>query len=312
MRWPWGSAAQSRDTGDEESVAALAAARCASLLQGGMSPTRAAASLATDIPSAETAALAEQVRSGESVGTAFASIDDAQWRVLGAAWQLAERSGAPFAPALERIAAALRSITEVARRRDVLLAGPRATVRLVAWLPLVAVGVGFLLGFDPLPVFLTPLGACLLAVGLLLQGAGARWTRALTDRVQRKDHVAGLECELVWIALAGGAPPGRALRSVADAVSGCGAEWIQLDSLRSGTPLGSAMVTAMDAGAPASSLLRDTAGELRARAQATIEREAERLGVRILVPLACCVLPAFIALGVVPVIVTLLGDVLPG
>src|SRR5690606_25637408 len=97
-----------------------------------------------------------------------------------------------------------------------LLAAPRMTIRLVAWLPLASVGVGVLLGFDPLPVFLTPFGAGLLVFGLLLQLLGLQWTRKLTRQVEAQDRVAGLECELMWIALSGGAPPGRARVRVAD------------------------------------------------------------------------------------------------
>lgn len=306
-----GLAGRAGSDGDEP-IAALVAGRSAALLRGGMAPARVAASLAADIESAETTEIAARVRDGSSVGDACASIDGPQWRVLGAAWQLAERSGAPFAPALDRIAAALRSIADVGRRREVLLQGPRSTTRLVAWLPLAAVAVGFLLGFDPLPVFLTPLGAILLVFGCVLQIVGARWARALSDSVARNDHVAGLECELLWIALAGGSPPGTALRNVADTVSRAAVDWVGLETLRDGAPLARAIATARAAGVPVSGLLLDTAADLRAQAQAAIERDAERLGVRILVPLACCVLPAFIALGVVPVIVTLLGDVLPG
>lgn len=292
-------------------LAAATAARCAALLRGGMSPALAVQSLARDIDSVETREVARLVREGSGVGDAVAHIDGPEWRVLGAAWNLAEGSGAPFAPALDRIAAAFRGIVEVTQKREVLLAGPRLTARLVSWLPVAAVVVSFLLGFDPLPVFVTPFGVALLIVGLLLQIIGMRWTRVLTSRVVDQDRVAGLECELMWIALAGGAPPQHALRRVADAVTETGAEWIAFDSLRAGRPLASALATATTVGVPASTLLLDAAGESRARTQAQLEREAERLGIRILVPLATCVLPAFIAIGVVPVIVTLLGDLLP-
>lgn len=293
------------------STAAAAATRCAALLRGGMSPAQAVQSLARDIDGGETSEVARLVRDGRGVGDAFAEIDGPEWRVLGAAWKLAETGGAPFAPALDRIAAALRGVAEVAQKREVLLAGPRMTARLVSWLPIAAVAVSFLLGFDPLPVFITPFGVILLTGGLLMQIVGARWAGALTARVTDQDRVAGLECELMWIALAGGAPPQQALRRVADAVSDTGAEWIEFDSLRVGRPLTSALETAIAVGVPASALLLDAAGEIRARTHTQLEQEAERLGIRILLPLATCVLPAFIAIGVVPVIVTLLGDLLP-
>ena len=254
--------------------------------------------------------LRDELAAGASLGKAFAAGGAPEWRVLGAAWSLAEVSGAPFAPVLDRIAFALRSMDELSRKRAVLLAGPRMTVRLIAWLPLAAIGVGFLFGFDPLPVFLTPFGAGLLVAGLTLQLTGIRWAHKLTARVESEDRVAGLECELMWIALSGGASPEAALPRVADAVSDHRAEWIEFRSLCRGQPLDRALREATRAGVPASSLLQSAASEERARVQAHLETEAERLSIRILIPLATCILPAFVILGVVPVIITLFGGLL--
>lgn len=293
------------------SVPAAVANRAAALLRGGMSSAHAVRAVGAEIESPETRALIADVDRGMTVGTALSQLDGPEWRVLAAAWLLAEESGAALAPALDRIAAALHSISEADHRRSVLLAGPKMTATLVGWLPLASVAVSFLLGFNPLPLFLTPMGAALLVIGLVLQIVGARWSAALTRSVEREDRVAGLECELMWVALAGGAPPSLALRRVADAVSVTRAEWVTFDSLRAGRPLSRVLEVAADAGVPASAMLLDEASHIRARGHAAIEREAERLGIRILIPLACCQLPAFIVIGVLPVVVTLLGDVLP-
>ncbi|UTX53581.1 type II secretion system F family protein [Leucobacter aridicollis] len=276
-----------------------------------MSPPQVVRSIADEFSSEPIQEITESVRGGASIGLAFAGVDGPDWRVLGAAWQLAETSGAPFAPALERIAAALQSISDGARKRSVLLAGPKMTATLVMWLPLASVAVSFILGFNPVPVFFSPVGALLLSIGVLLQVVGAKWTARLTAQVERQDRVAGLECELAWVALAGGAPPRLALRRVADAVSEARAEWVQLDSLRAGEPLARALAVATAAGVPASGLLLEVANDERAKTQAALEREAEKLGVRILLPLAACVLPAFIAVGVVPIVVALVGDLFP-
>lgn len=290
--------------------AAATAIRCAALLRGGMQGTQLEAALLRESHGPEIETLRDELAAGASLGAAFSAVGTPEWRVLGAAWSLAEVSGAPFAPVLDRIALALRSMNELSRKREVLLAGPRTTVRLIAWLPIVAIGVGFLFGFDPLPVFLTPFGAGLLVVGFTLQLAGIRWARALTARVEAEDRVAGLECELMWIALSGGASPESALPRVADAVSDHRAEWIEFRSLCRGEPLDRALREATRAGVPASSLLQSAASEERAKVQARLETEAERLSVRILIPLAVCILPAFVILGVVPVIITLFGGLL--
>ena len=254
-------------------------------------------------------AITQRVKHGASIGDAFAAVDGPEWRLLGAAWNLAEMTGAPFAPVLDRVASALRSVDELGRRRAVLLAAPRTTVRLVSALPIAAIAVGWVLGFNPLPVFATPFGVVLLGVGFSLQLIGARWAHRLTARVEAEDRVAGLECELMWVGLAGGAPPALARLRVADAVSQARAEWIEFASLCRGAPLDRAMNEAIAVGVPASALLLDAATEQRATTQAALDGEVERLGIRILIPLATCILPAFIVLGVIPVVMTLLGGV---
>lgn len=286
---------------------ALAATRCAALLRGGVQPKRAIAMLARDSPSPETQVLADEVGRGATIGEACASLPGPGWRVLGAAWMLAEVSGAPFAPVLDRIASALRDVEAVARRREVLLTTPRATVSLVSVLPAVAIAAGFFLGFDPLPVFLTPFGLVLLGSGCCLHLVGLRWIRRLTQRVVSADRVAGLECEMLWVALAGGGAPRGARLQLVDAVSASHAEWVTFESLRAGRALDVALQAAVEAGVPASGMLLEVAAESRAQTQSELEREAERLGVRILLPLASCVLPAFVLLGVVPVVVSLIS-----
>lgn len=57
-------------------------------------------------------------------------------------------------------------------------------------------------------------------------------------------------------------------------------------------------------GAGAAVALRAQAGQLRRRSQRDAQKRASQLGVRLVVPLGVCVLPAFLVLGVVPVIIS--------
>ncbi|MGK0722111.1 type II secretion system F family protein [Leucobacter sp. W1478] len=270
--------------------AASVLGQAASLLRGGVPSSRVWAVLAAD-----------GIRPPKPEGP--------EWRVVLAAWRLAEESGAPFAAVLERLAEALRSLDRLAERRAVLLAGPRSTIRLVAALPLVALATGALLGFDPLPVLLSPSGAILIALGLVLLALGVWWARAIVTRLERVDYVAGLECELAWIALGGGVPPGVALRRVADCADAASAEWVQLDRLRRDGPVVAVCSAAATLGTPVGPLLLAEAEAARGRAQSDLERAAERLGVHVLLPLAICVLPSFVLLGVTPVLLSVLGGV---
>lgn len=63
-------------------------------------------------------------------------------------------------------------------------------------------------------------------------------------------------------------------------------------------------------GAPIAALLHDRARDLRSRARRRAQAQAAALSVKLVVPLGLCVLPAFFLLGVVPVVISLLGDAL--
>lgn len=65
-----------------------------------------------------------------------------------------------------------------------------------------------------------------------------------------------------------------------------------------------AIVTA--AGAPSADILRATAARVRRTEFRRAEQSAAKLGVKLVVPLGVCSLPAFICLGVIPVLIALI------
>jgi len=71
-----------------------------------------------------------------------------------------------------------------------------------------------------------------------------------------------------------------------------------------------AVVRSARTGAPLSSLLSRLADDMRRDRRAMVEVAARTAGVRAVVPLAACFLPAFILLGVVPVVAALAGQLL--
>ena len=251
--------------------------------------------------------IAQRVDTGATVAEAIAAEVGDAWNLLAAAWSLAEHSGAPLGPVLDRMVAALRSVEALSERRSVLLAGPRATVTLVLALPPVALGLGWLLGFDPSPVLFSPLGAVLLCVGVFLLLCGALWTRALTKRVEQADHVAGLEFDLVWITLSAGQVHQEAMRCVVDSIDRFQVQWVPFDAFLLESGLQVTLRRARSVGAPVRQTLLDAADTARLRALAEMERAAERLGVRILMPLGMCVLPSFMVMGVLPVVISMLS-----
>lgn len=102
------------------------------------------------------------------------------WTGLAACVSVSERSGAPLAGVLGRYAAQLESALDNQAARETALAGPQATVRLLTWLPVGGLGLGYLLGADPVGILLgSPLGWLAGTAGLALSLAGRFWSRAL-------------------------------------------------------------------------------------------------------------------------------------
>ncbi len=66
------------------------------------------------------------------------------------------------------------------------------------------------------------------------------------------------------------------------------------------------------AGAPVAELLRAEAARLRRVARSDGAARAAALGVRLMLPLGACVLPAFVLLGVVPLLVSVVTGTLGG
>ncbi|MGV9311224.1 type II secretion system F family protein [Streptomyces sp. NPDC003691] len=95
---------------------------------------------------------------------------------IAACWSVAVGSGAGLAAGLDRLEAALRAERDQKEDLDAQLAGARSTIVLLAFLPLVALGLGMLMGADPLRVLLhTPAGLLCLLAGAVLEAAGLCW-----------------------------------------------------------------------------------------------------------------------------------------
>ena len=104
---------------------------------------------------------------------------------LAACWEISERSGASLAQTLSGVAQSLESQLDAQAARESALAGPRVTVRTLSWLPVLALGLGVLMGTDPVTTLLTTAwGRVALAAGAALSIAGRFWTRTLLHRAE--------------------------------------------------------------------------------------------------------------------------------
>lgn len=136
-------------------------------------------------------------------------------------------------------------------------------------------------------------------------------------------HVVGL----LGSALRSGAATGEAVGVVCAALPGAAADrlapvaarlalgadpvrvWEQLAADDALGPLGRALARAQVSGAPVVRSVERLADELAATARAEVEDRARAVGVKAALPLGLCLLPAFVLIGIVPLVAGLLGTV---
>jgi len=288
--------------------------RLAVLLEGGVAPARSWRYLA-DQPHQLTGrmlvSVADAAGEGWPVGDAIIDAlgdgrlgEASEWRGLAAAWEVATDAGAPLAPTLHAFANSLRSLAQVQRELQSALAGPRATARLVLGLPLVGLLFGVALGFDTITVLFTTVpGLSCLIVGLALMAVARFWSSRLVASAAPRLVTPGLSLDLVAIAVSGGISIPRALAIVDEARTRCG-----LADDGSRAVLAEVLELSRRAGVPAAGLLRSEADEARRMARSAGDRRAATLTVTLMVPLGVCVLPAFLLLGVAPLLISVVSS----
>ena len=176
-----------------------------------------------------------------------------------------------------------------------------------------------------LTVFLVPgpMGWLLAAV------AGGGVAVMAVRREGRATHLPAVQvaftAELLAACLAAGAPPLSAVEAVADAApdeiarlltevgtalrlgADPAAAWAPVLAAPGLGGLARAVIRSLDTGAPLADLLADWAREMRSDQHGRARAEVQRAGIKIVLPVGLCFLPAFVLVGVLPVIAALIG-----
>jgi tight adherence protein B len=260
-------------------------------------------------------AAGQAARAGDNVADAIADATTAlptqlgdAWRALAAAWDVATRAGAPLSGCLRDLAAAFRELGQLHRDLTVALTGPRATARLVMVLPVVALLFGSLMGFDTLrTLFLTGPGVVCLVAGSALMLAAARWNRRLVRTASAGGPAPGLELDLTAIGMTGGGSLDGARRTARTSAERFG---LRAPGIATDAVIDRVLALSARAGVPAAELLRSEAEQLRRDARTDGRQRAENLAVTLMLPLGVCVLPAFMLVGVAPLLLSVLSATL--
>jgi pilus assembly protein TadC len=172
-----------------------------------------------------------------------------------------------------------------------------------------------------------------IGVGLVALAGGAVAVRRIESPAVRRERARAvadlpIAADLFAAAARAGAPPDRAALAVGTALGGpvgdrlvlVGAAlrggrpadeaWRHVFDLPGGPRLASVATRSAERGSALSRALEQQAVDLRAARAAAAEAAARKAGVLVVLPLGLCFLPAFLLAGVVPLVVSVLGDLL--
>lgn len=325
-----------RNADPERPVEELAAAlrRWSALLGAGLTAAEAWEATARTLPACHApgpgCCLHHRLRrraSGERLGVPSVPEDapGSAWALVDAALAAGRRAGVAPAAVAARLADTLGASVDAARARRSAAAGPRATARMLQWLPVGGLVLAWLLGTSPADLLSTPLGWIVGVTGLLFAAAGRSWTRILLERAAREPGLVdtAVLLDLTSPLLSAGRSLTGALEDLAHTLPGAerlrpvttllawGRPWEEAWAPVAGHPPWCEAEPWLRplhrSGMAGAATLTATAAAVRQQARRADERAAEELAVSLVLPVSLCQLPAFVCWGVVPLGVALLG-----
>lgn len=223
-----------------------------------------------------------------------------------AIWKLAIDSGGAVSSSIESLGETFRATSRQERSTELAFAGPKATAKLVAWLPILGLLLAQLFGFEPLRAILTnPLAFGSVALGALLLVVGHIWSKAIIRKAAPNEDDPGLFFDAVRFGMEAGMPLARSIEQASEVFQQQLNLLLDKDVVARLARIGELN---RSSGASISNLL---AGEAAARREALWFAESQtlsKLSVKLMLPLGLVTLPAFVLSSIVPVAISLLSS----
>jgi len=230
--------------------------------------------------------------------------------------------GAPLAEVLERTATSIEGTLRAFEAQQRAFAAPVLSSRVLASLPILAIFFGEAMGAGSLEwLFSTSLGRICFLIGGLALTAGLVVSASMVARARAhaNDRVISTTlCDLAAAGLQSGASVTEVLRALAVASERPSLR-ITADELVLGVPwshaweganehelLRDSLEPGWQGGVSPVALLTTAAKHARERSTAGVEEDAAKLSVKLVVPLGALLLPAFVLLGLAPIIASLM------
>ena len=245
-------------------------------------------------------------RAREEINEELERLTPRQSGQLEAIWQLSKANGGALSSAIESLGEAFRATSRHEREIELAFAGPKATAKLVAWLPPAGLLLAQLFGFEPLnAIFSNPLAFGCLILGALLLVGGHRWSKSIIRKATPSEDDPGLFFDSIRFGMEAGLPLSSAIGQAKEVFE----ERLQfLPDETTTTQLERIGELNRSSGASIANLL---AGEASARREAQWFAESTalaKLSVKLMIPLGLITLPAFVLSTIVPVAISLLSN----
>lgn len=219
--------------------------------------------------------------------------------------ELCLRFGAAPTQAMAELQAIAVARAEADARLLLAAAMPRSSARLVQWLPLATLFLAQLAGFGSLDVLLH---SWLAAISCVIGLCFLVLANIASSRMIAKAHEVPEDYSIVLDAFAMCLRAGLSTRSSREKLSQEFQKVFQSQiSTEANLEVDGVFELSQISGAPIEKLLRARAKEIRFNMHQNQLQRLERLSVRLLIPLAIFVLPAFIFISVIPISISLLS-----